>query len=230
MARPSDEATPPTRGEAQVEGAPREGGGELDPARWFRWRGLIGGLVVGPVVVLALLATPPAAAPGWVECAARIAAFLLFLAGVGMRMWGALYLGGRRTRTLVTDGPFSVCRNPLYVGSFLVALSVAARLRSVWVALAVVVASALYLFGTIRQEERILRNAFPETYPAYAAGRGRFLPRPSLFHTEPTILVHVRGLKHEFRRLLRLTLIPISLETLLWMRSESWFQRLGLGW
>lgn len=218
MARLADEATPP------------EDGAEIDPARWFRWRGLIGGLVVGPVVVWELLAAPSAGRPAWTEVLARLSAFLLFLAGVGMRMWGGLYLGGRRTRVLVTDGPFSVCRNPLYVGSFLIALSVAARLQSLWVALAVLVAAAMYTLGTIRQEERLLRAAFPETYPAYAASRRRFLPRPSLFHTAPTIQVHLRGIKHEFRRLLRLTLIPISLEVLLWMRSESWFQGLGRGW
>lgn len=217
-------------GRAQTPGTSDELALERDPARWFRWRGLIGGLVVGPAALFALLSPPPADPAGWAELVARLAAFLLFLAGVRLRLWGALYLGGRRTRVLVTDGPFSVCRNPLYLGSFLVALSVAVRLRSLLVALAVAVAAALYTLGTIRQEERMLRAAFPTTYPAYAAPRRRFLPRPSQFRTDATIQVHLRGLKHEFRRLLRLLLIPITLEVLLWLRSGSWFQQLGLGW
>jgi protein-S-isoprenylcysteine O-methyltransferase Ste14 len=43
--------------------------------------------------------------------------------GATLRLWSTLYIGGRKRVVLVSDGPYSLCRNPLYVGTFLIALS-----------------------------------------------------------------------------------------------------------
>src|ERR1700694_4620271 len=44
------------------------------------------------------------------------------------RTWSSLYIGGRKTRTLVSVGPYSVSRNPLYVFSIIGGVGVGAQL------------------------------------------------------------------------------------------------------
>lgn len=38
----------------------------------------------------------------------------LMLVGIGGRLWSVLYIGGRKTVEIVSTGPYSVTRNPLY--------------------------------------------------------------------------------------------------------------------
>ena len=47
------------------------------------------------------------------------------------RTWTSLYIGGRKNRALLTKGPYSVVRNPLYVFSILGAAGAGAQLGSV---------------------------------------------------------------------------------------------------
>jgi protein-S-isoprenylcysteine O-methyltransferase Ste14 len=51
----------------------------------------------------------------WIE---NVGFSLVLLAIIG-RCWASLYIGGRKVRELVTHGPFSIVRNPLYVFSLL---------------------------------------------------------------------------------------------------------------
>ena len=46
--------------------------------------------------------------------------YLAIVVAIGLRLWCTLYIGGSKSRTLVTDGPYSVSRNPLYFASILV--------------------------------------------------------------------------------------------------------------
>jgi protein-S-isoprenylcysteine O-methyltransferase Ste14 len=59
-------------------------------------------------------------------------AFMFYLAGLGFRFWATLYLGGRKGSSVIAEGPYSVCRNPLYLGSFLLAIASAFFIQS-WV-------------------------------------------------------------------------------------------------
>jgi protein-S-isoprenylcysteine O-methyltransferase Ste14 len=43
---------------------------------------------------------------------------LLAIASFG-RIWCSLYIGGFKTNSLISGGPYSLCRNPLYFFSFL---------------------------------------------------------------------------------------------------------------
>jgi hypothetical protein len=102
------------------------------------------------------------------------ASLLLVLPGLWLRGYASGYV--RKNAELTVTGPYAHTRNPLYLGSMLIAFGFAAAAGS-WVivgALAVLFA-AIYL-PTIRGEEAHLRAHFAG-FEAYARAVPRLLPR-----------------------------------------------------
>jgi protein-S-isoprenylcysteine O-methyltransferase Ste14 len=82
----------------------------------------------------------------------------------------------RKNRELTTTGPYAYTRNPLYLGSLLIAAGFILAARSVWIA---VVAALMFLFiyvPVIRAEEKYLSGLFPD-YATYASEVPRLIPR-----------------------------------------------------
>lgn len=102
------------------------------------------------------------------------AGLLLAAAGEAVRLWASGHI--EKTRALATGGPYAHTRNPLYVGSVLLALGVAVASASPWVVLAVGAYFLAFYPSVIREEARFLSAKFPE-YAAWAAEVPVFLPR-----------------------------------------------------
>ena len=80
-----------------------------------------------------------------------------------------------QSRVLITDGPYRVSRNPMYLGLVVVSLGAAVWVGA-WPMLAVPIAVFLTAnFAHIPFEEAKLRRQFGETYAAYAARVRRWL-------------------------------------------------------
>src|SRR5262245_21554722 len=89
----------------------------------FRLRG-VAGLVAFLPIAGALVVTRPLVPPGsWAGLAMDVAAWCFLAAGVYLRLSSIIFVGGRKGKSLVTTGPYSACRNPLYLGSLMIALS-----------------------------------------------------------------------------------------------------------
>ncbi len=99
---------------------------------------------------------------------------LLVVPGVWLRAYAAGYV--RKNRELTLTGPYAYTRNPLYLGSTMIAFgfAVAAGSWILFAALAVLFA-AIYI-PTILSEEAYLREHFAG-FDAYAAKVPRLLPR-----------------------------------------------------
>jgi protein-S-isoprenylcysteine O-methyltransferase Ste14 len=107
---------------------------------------------------------------------------LLAAAGLAYSVWGLAYL--RRSfsiipeaRRLVTGGPYSLSRHPVYLGEIATALGVNLATGG-WLsglAIAYFIVCELLRMGW---EERILAQAFPAEYPEYARRVTRYLPNP----------------------------------------------------
>src|SRR6202034_1452421 len=73
-------------------------------------------------------------------------------------------------------GPYACTRNPLYLGSALMAAGFALALSSWLVALAIAAGFAVIYIPVIASEEQFLRGAFPG-FDAYCLEVPRFFPR-----------------------------------------------------
>ncbi|MEX1230379.1 MAG: isoprenylcysteine carboxylmethyltransferase family protein [Planctomycetaceae bacterium] len=115
------------------------------------------------------------------------AGFLMLLIGGFGRAWTSAFISGRKNRQLVTDGPYSMVRNPLYFFSFVSFAGAGLAFQS----LAASAFLMLLFFAThwpaILEEERHLRSLFGESFDRYASSTPRFLPKPSLL-TSPDVM------------------------------------------
>lgn len=84
----------------------------------------------------------------------------------------------RKNRELTTSGPYAHTRNPLYLGSIIMATGFAVAARNIWIAVAITALFLAIYLPVILAEERFLRSAFPE-FAGYAQQVPRLLPRLS---------------------------------------------------
>ena len=101
---------------------------------------------------------------------------ILCFIGATIRVWGSGYL--HKDNQLSVYGPYSWTRNPLYLGTYLMALGVALAIEA-WILLAVITVTfaAMYHF-IILDEETKLKRIFGERYEIYCQLVWRFFPRP----------------------------------------------------
>jgi protein-S-isoprenylcysteine O-methyltransferase Ste14 len=93
---------------------------------------------------------------------------------VAIRSWAAGHLA--KNENLATSGPYGHVRNPLYVGSLLLAGGVVVGSNNVWVAVVFTATFVLIYLPVIQLEEEHLRKLFPQ-YAEYARGVPSLWPR-----------------------------------------------------
>ncbi len=79
--------------------------------------------------------------------------FLAIVAAVLGRFWATLYIGGRKNGEVMTDGPYSICRHPLYVASSLGILGLGLMSQSIILTVVITVPAVAILIATARREE-----------------------------------------------------------------------------
>ncbi|MBZ5579131.1 MAG: isoprenylcysteine carboxylmethyltransferase family protein [Acidobacteriia bacterium] len=96
------------------------------------------------------------------------------LLGLVLRAWAAGCLA--KNQQLATSGPYAYTRNPLYLGTLLVAAGLAVASRSAGLGLLFAAVFGLVYLPVIQLEEQHLRSLFP-VYPEYAARVPALWPR-----------------------------------------------------
>jgi protein-S-isoprenylcysteine O-methyltransferase Ste14 len=79
----------------------------------------------------------------------------------------------QKNTEVTTTGPYAYTRNPLYVGSLIVAAGFALAARNAWVVVLMAVLFMAIYVPVVRAEEAYLRSRFPE-YAEYAQRVPRF--------------------------------------------------------
>ena len=94
--------------------------------------------------------------------------------GLGVRSVASGQL--RKNEELATSGPYSYTRNPLYLGSILIAIGFAIAARSIWIWVFIAAFFVMIYVPVIRSEEAFLRSTFAD-FDDYAQRVPRLLPR-----------------------------------------------------
>lgn len=116
--------------------------------------------------------------------------FLLAIIGIGLSIWSIVYMKNvgkgnpfdafnhevaPRTSSLMTDGPYGICRNPMLLGVFIYHVGILIALLS-FGALIVFIIEVLIMNVQVKKEEQRLRRDFGKQYEDYMKRLNRFLP------------------------------------------------------
>ena len=131
--------------------------------------------ILGTYLSVAILALPQPHLPDW----ALACSTLLILSGMSFSVYALTFLGRSislmpEARKLVTSGPYTIVRHPLYLGEGIALAGTVILYLSPW-AVALFAAQICCQLYRIRYEEEVLTVAFPE-YEAYATRSFRVIP------------------------------------------------------
>jgi len=123
-----------------------------------------------------------------------ILGFVLVVFGSFGRIWASLYIEGNKTKNLITAGPFSMVRNPLYFFSLIIFIGFSLALKAIYLPLALLLIFVLFHVPTIANEEKKLQDIHGEKFKIYVKSTPRLIPnifnykRPE---TEEKLLVKI---------------------------------------
>jgi protein-S-isoprenylcysteine O-methyltransferase Ste14 len=130
----------------------------------------------------------------------------LVVLGEAIRFWGVSYIGpisrtrSRSTGNLQDSGPFSVVRNPLYVGNFFLSLGLVVVANIWWLIPVYIAAFAFQYHYIVRWEEWNLRGKFGAEFEAYCARVPRWFPK----------LTAYKSGTHDFKKALKSERVTIA--------------------
>lgn len=157
-----------------------------------KWRIWLSRALLIPLAILFIFSKG-----GWEET--YIVSTILFLVGcilVGIgtlgRLWCTLYIAGYKDNTLVTEGPYSLCRHPLYFFSFVAGAGVGCATETLLVPLVVIIAFSLYYPAVIRSEESRMLQIHGDEARRYMKSTPAFIPRFSNFKEPEQYLANPR--------------------------------------
>ncbi|MGC3981212.1 MAG: isoprenylcysteine carboxylmethyltransferase family protein [Steroidobacteraceae bacterium] len=101
------------------------------------------------------------------------------LVGVGVmgRIWAGSYICGCKNITLMMQGPYSLCRNPLYLFSFIGGVGALLVTQTLTFPLAFAAVFLSYYHPVMRNEEQTLRGIHGASFEAYRKAVPLFWPK-----------------------------------------------------
>jgi protein-S-isoprenylcysteine O-methyltransferase Ste14 len=152
-------------------------------------------VVIG-VLLLIVFSPPSVTTPGWVIELSEMLGYALLVAAALWRIWCALFIAGSKNGELAASGPYSVVRNPLYLGNLAGAVGFGFAVEQPYLAALFGLAFALFYPSVVAREEARLAQIFGERYREYCARVPRWLPAWSLYQEPAVVAVsprHIRG-------------------------------------
>jgi len=159
-------------------------------------------LIAGRVFGLGLAVLLALGAPYWdlsnelIGTALFLSGTLLAVAGFCGRLWCFSYIAGRKKKVLVTGGPYSLCRHPLYFFTLVGGLGLGLCTETLGIPLLFLLAFGMYYPSIIRAEDEFLSLNF-SGYDDYRKRVPLFLPSLARFANEETVVVNARAFLRE---------------------------------
>jgi protein-S-isoprenylcysteine O-methyltransferase Ste14 len=134
------------------------------------------------------------------------------VAGLGalIRIWAAGYI--EKGRALAQDGPYALTRNPLYLGSFFMALGVLLGGQGYWLLLPFGIFFVSLYYPVMKREEQELLQGYGEQFLEYARRVPMFFPSFNAAAARSSSFLWSRVIRNrEHRTLVGLALAEIFL-------------------
>lgn len=113
----------------------------------------------------------------WITLGVEAVGFILIVIGGLGRLWAVVYIYGYKNNSLITAGPYSMVRNPLYFFSFFGALGIGVSSKNIIVLGIIMVFFVIYYPWVVINEEKKLEELYPEKYDEYKKNVPRFFPK-----------------------------------------------------
>jgi len=143
-----------------------------------------------PLSFLTAVACIWLARPSWFSL---VVGALVMIPGLLLRAFASGHV--QKDKALTTTGPYAYTRNPLYLGSLIIAAGFAIAARSWWIVALMLLIFVLIYAPVVAGEERYLRKTFPE-YIDYARQVPRILPRLTPYRSQRADYSPARYWKH----------------------------------
>ena len=142
-----------------------------------------------------LLASPPKVLAGWPAELVEMLGYALLVAATLWRIWCLVFIGGSKNEELAQLGPYSMVRNPLYIGNFLGAVGFGFAVEMPYLALVFAAAFTLLYPAVVAREEARLLDLFGDRYQQYCARVPRWVPDFALYREPETVAVAPRQIR-----------------------------------
>ncbi|MBN2299236.1 MAG: isoprenylcysteine carboxylmethyltransferase family protein [Deltaproteobacteria bacterium] len=134
----------------------------------------------------------------YMHLAVDLVAFVLILVCTFGRLWALAYISGHKTKDLITDGPYSLVRNPLYLFSLIGAFGVGLVSKNVVVFALILILFVIYYPFVIRAEEKHLLEVHGHTFEEYKAKTPMFIPNFKGFKEQQYYSIDARLFRRAF--------------------------------
>lgn len=151
------------------------------------------------VVILLVAASSRPLSSGLGGAIADIAGLVLMSGAALGRIWTSAFIAGQKDAQLVTDGPYAICRNPLYALSIVGGLGVGLAAGSVVLTICTLALLVVVSLRAIGAEEKFLLSRYGDAFRRYCADVPRLMPAWQRYAPPATVEVNLPVYAKAFR-------------------------------
>jgi len=129
--------------------------------------------------------------------------------GALLRLWAAGHI--EKGKVLTKGGPYAFTRNPLYLGSFFMALGIILAGQGYWLLLAFGVFFAVFYYPVMKAEEQELLLGYGEQFLDYSARVPLFFPRFRKFSEASSKFLWSRAIRNREHHTLSGLILAVAL-------------------
>lgn len=155
--------------------------------------------IIGLLSILLLLFTRTAIWNNtWIDAFMDNLGLFCVVAAVLGRIWSSLYICGFKNKQVISEGPYSAVRNPLYLFSFIGILGLGLSSRNILFLGLIMILFLVYYPLVILNEERRLKEYLGEAFLEYASRTPRFIPNFAGYSRPETYQVNLNTFTQSF--------------------------------
>jgi protein-S-isoprenylcysteine O-methyltransferase Ste14 len=145
---------------------------------------------------------------------------LIVISGIG-RVWSSAYISGLKSKKVISYGPYSIVRNPLYLFSFLGFVGAGLAFGSIIITLLLVITFAITHIPIILYEEKKLIGIFGDEFRDYMKRVPRFIPRLSKIDNPKEAIFRPKQFSKSVRDATLIILSYGIIKILIWLHNKD---------